>query len=127
MENQENKVPLNITKGEAKILPSHKNGNFRIETSDSVIAQTINVAGSKKDSEEEKANAELIAQAFNVANRTGLTPEQMEEQIKILGKALIDISQEIPNPSLAVTKAIKEIIETALQSLQKKGGENGRG
>lgn len=47
-----------------------------------------------KQTDETRANANLIAEAFNVVNETGYTPRQLAEQNKELLEALKEVSSE---------------------------------
>ena len=66
-----------------------------------------------KSGEERKANAKRIVHTWN-------SHDDLVEQNRKLKQALMNICEEIPKPTLAVTKAIKSIAETALKNDQNK-------
>lgn len=51
-------------------------------------------SGDGDNVEEREANAELIAEAFNITNELGLTPSQLYKQNQELLKALLNIRNE---------------------------------
>lgn len=56
---------------------------------------------------EKAANAELIAEAFNVAHETGLTPRQLAEQIDVV-EVQRDIAETHRDELLAALKGAEE-------------------
>jgi hypothetical protein len=80
-----------ITKGKTEIIElQHKykiGKRFSIEI-DGIPTIEVKTAIGFHSDEEVKANAELICEAFNVANETGLSPRQMQERIKELEESL---------------------------------------
>jgi hypothetical protein len=82
-----------ITKGKTEIIElQHKykiGKRFSIEI-DGIPTIEVKTAIGFHSDEEVKANAELICEAFNVANETGLSPRQMKERIKELEELLTE-------------------------------------
>jgi hypothetical protein len=76
--------------------------------------------------EENKANAELICEAFNVAQETGLSPIQMKERIKELEDLLLKVRNyylfgndfETGEPKASI-KELMEFWEKANEALNK--------
>jgi hypothetical protein len=120
MKNQENKV-LNITKGEFRL---GRHSEFNVETKDGRSIASTAVYSTNMDNgehiEENKINAVFIAQAFNVSNRTGLTPEQMEEKLLRINE-LVDRKDEWETRHDKTEEDWLNEIRWVLQSLQKKG------
>lgn len=67
-------------------MSAHTKGVFHASDWGYVIqaGTAVRVAASLREGIEGNANAELIAEAFNVATETGLTPRQLAEQRKEL-------------------------------------------
>lgn len=65
-------MKLNITKGEAT------NEHYDIYVGEIQVAKVLR---NRIDEEEYEANASLIAEAFNVANETGLTPRELSNSL----------------------------------------------
>lgn len=78
----------NCTKGPVKISP-YCPTNVCNEAQDRHIAATGHAARTPQ-TDEDKANAELIAEAFNVLHETGCTPQELLAQIK----AIVDEIEE---------------------------------
>jgi hypothetical protein len=73
-----------ITKGKCHIVHgNNENGNgvFSIDIDGWNICSVWYVSSNDKEFET-RENANLICEAFNVANETGLSPKQMNERIK---------------------------------------------
>lgn len=78
-----------VTKGVAVIAKTQSAmGNFRVETIGRVIARTVNAGRSTCSIIQEKADAHLIAEAFTVFSETGMTPREMQENIRVLESLL---------------------------------------
>lgn len=111
-----------FTKGEAKVVHEEKwpfgisiyvgyeevvsMGRIAYSTSQNTLADMRSAKGFS-DSEKktiiniinkQEANADLIAEAFNVATETGLTPRQLAEQVKILRELCEIFIKEWDNP-----------------------------
>ncbi len=81
-----------ITK--AKPLIWKYTSNFAIDFGN--IRNCIIIPYAEKSEEiEAEANAELICEAFKVANETGLSPKQMQERIKDLEEQNKYLEQEL--------------------------------
>lgn len=74
-------------------MSAHTKGVFHASDWGYVIqaGTAVRVAASLREGIEGNANAELIAEAFNVATETGLTPRQLAEQRKELLAVLDEI------------------------------------
>ena len=85
---------MNITKGEMYVRPEGRvSGGYFQNTIGNVSEPDVAIAwGFNED--EAKANAELIKEAFNVANQTGLSPKQLLEQRDMLANAMYDMIVE---------------------------------
>lgn len=68
---------------------------------------------------EQIANANLIAEAFNVVNETGYTPNQLAEQNKELLEALKDIKAAMIFGNNPNDKGLIEIAEAAIANAEK--------
>lgn len=80
--NSTNETPesgLKNTKGDVRV---HPQGRLVLSESNNIIAACGFVVGD----EEAEANSTLIADAFNVANQTGLMPSQLLQQMDELVK-----------------------------------------
>ena len=113
-------VSMLHSQGEAFVSSlRHSMGNYMIETMDTQIVRTVNARASAKSAEEEKANAELIAEAFNVVRKTGKAPRELSECLQRGEKALTDINDFINNLPVSCTWAqefrqIQKIVQEAL-------------
>jgi len=70
-------------------------------------------------SEEDKANAELITEAFNVTNECGLTPRELLAQRDELLDALIIAHGELGNSSNEISSIDYKRIENAINNVKK--------
>lgn len=74
-------MKLNITKGEVTAVQ-----NEVVSANGMVIAKSRHMYG--MSSEKAAANAALIAESFNVANETGLTPRELWDRLSAANKLL---------------------------------------
>jgi hypothetical protein len=121
-----------ITKGKTEIIElQHKykiGKRFSIEI-DGIPTIEVKTAIGFHSDEEVKANAELICEAFNVANETGLSPRQMQERIKELelqAKKLIQWETDYPpqriygmSQTITIAKELEKIILNFKKALNK--------
>ena len=100
---------LNITKGKWVIVDDYSKPSFELLFLGEGTQQTANVYGLNA-----KANADLICEAGNVANETGLTPrELLNQRNELLAslKSLLQMSIELgANPSYKTIQAAKTAI-----------------
>ncbi len=85
----------NCTKGPVKISP-HCPTNVCNEAEDRHIAATGHAARTPQ-TDEDKANADLIAEAFNVLNETGMTPRELANALSYLSGKVGSLADTMPD------------------------------
>lgn len=116
--------PLNITQGKAIITQNRT--NIAGVASTVLLGLNCKIHLSSPSTEQAQSNAKFIAEAFNVANETGLSPKMMQEQNEALQQALKSVIAILNDDVVYVDSETKEEILKAnrlLQSIQK-GGAN---
>lgn len=109
----------NMSKGDVKY---HYFSNVKIRYRYLISVSGTNVCKIGRDdndnSTQEKANALLICDAFNVANQTGLTPSQLQSDLEKAKEFLSECSRFLNSVQAPVTPAIylKQEITTFLEN-----------
>jgi len=91
---------LNITKGKWVIVDDYSKPSFELLFLGEGTQQTANVYGLNA-----KANADLICEAGNVANETGLTPRELLNQRNELLEVLNMVIEDTRFMDMEITKA----------------------
>lgn len=97
----------NVTKGR---VYEYKN---EIREDDPVNGRTLATISDRLNDSEREANAELIAEAFNVLSETGFTPAELAKRIKKLRGVMESVADKLTKQAYAQTKSVRG---TALKS-----------
>lgn len=106
----------NITKGICTLKPHTQFSNYKCVLFEGI--EIFSIANGKATDEQQEANAELIAEAFNVTNESGLTPRQLLEQRNELLDALKIAKDKIDLLLLPLDRINNKAYQTISQAIK---------
>lgn len=83
-------------------IPPDKKGLVLHREGDGILANV-----SSNDPKQERKDAELIAEAFNVLNETGFTPKELAKRIKKLRSVMESVADSLTKQAYAQTKSVR--------------------
>lgn len=109
------------TKGKVKVSEYNETEDcFYLDSFDGFGSIICKTTFNKRYKNEAKANAELISDAFNTTNESGLTPSELYKQNQELFECLIIAHGELGSASNEISFADYERIEQAINNAKAK-------